>query len=243
MYLGASCYLQDSPSFHVGDSGSSPCFATSVVDFASCREDVNPISDRVLASALDLQARLPLQLYTTTSYGVHVRLPLLPCEYLLTSEYAPSSMHFYLAILACGLSDGSLLAAICYTNDICSEEGSSALTLHGGLVLCGRRGGHVVVLSQGELRTIRGRVRLMDAYLDPGYFQSTSQRLRARTSKDERIHLAPWSREPLSARGYTVALQRVSSYCAHSLILHNGEEYHTSTSISGIWTCLLTFAG
>ncbi|TFK91079.1 hypothetical protein K466DRAFT_583150 [Polyporus arcularius HHB13444] len=65
----------------------------------------------------------------------------------------------------------------------------------------------------------------MDAYLDPGYFQSTSQRLRARTSKDERIHLAPWSREPLSARGYTVALQRVSSYCAHSLILHNGEEY------------------
>ncbi len=217
--------LQELPSLSVWDSGNSPCFATSAIDFASCLEDLNPISDRVLASALGLQTGLPLSLYTTTSYGVHVRLPLLPCESLLPPEFATSTVHFYLAILACGLSDGTLLATICYSNDISSEESSSALILRGGLVLCGDRVGHVVVISREELRTIRGRVRLRDAYLDPGYFQSTSQVLRARSSTEEHMYLAPCSREPLLRRGYAVALEWVSSYRAHSLILHNGEEY------------------
>ncbi|KAI0690926.1 heterokaryon incompatibility protein-domain-containing protein [Cerioporus squamosus] len=220
-----------------------PFFATSAVDFASCGA-ISPISQDQLASRLGLEAGLPLPVYTTSSYGVHARLPLISCDHLMRNPepaHPSSPVHRYLAVWACEARDGSLLASVCHTDNASDASGNSAgLTLHSGTVTSLSQRGRLVILSPDELRAIRERVRLKDVYLNPGYFQSIDSRPRRRPRPDahvfkglQRIHLAPWSREVLRSAGYTVArchlgqpsLAAAPTRSTRSLILHDGREY------------------
>ncbi|KAI0690924.1 hypothetical protein C8T65DRAFT_745633 [Cerioporus squamosus] len=210
-------------------------FATSVAEFASSA-DVRPISHDELASRIAFPGGLPLPDYTTSSYGVHARLPLIPCDHLISNqEDSPGAVRVYLLVLACELSDGSLLAVMCHSalGSTHSEQTSTGLALHGGMIANfdnNDRFGRLVVLSPDDLHTLGENLtlRLEDVYLDPGYFKTAPRPVVDVSDPGERIQLAPWSRESVRRAGYTVAFDEEMRRIGHTrsaLVLHNDDEY------------------
>ena len=157
--------------------------------------------------------------YSTSSNGVRTWLPLLSCdswrfspETIIRSGNLRTPRRRYLAILACKLSNESLIGVVCYSRWH-QEHSFRNIELYSGSIWGdpSEEGfARLVILSPEDLRTIRTEVQWQEVYLNLAYMRNMSSvpPLLDNGTIREHVHLAPWSRDAVLDAGYTLAILR-----------------------------------
>ncbi|KAI0719800.1 hypothetical protein C8T65DRAFT_635200 [Cerioporus squamosus] len=186
-------------------------FAPSPAYFKGCGR-IGTVPHGVLAARLGAHLKvLPLPEYTVSAYGIRTQFPLVSLFHScrLPPHAISESFHaWYLAILACDLPNGELLALVCFP-----DHSRADITLKSGRFGTAHyraKSHRLLALSQHDTLMLPD-LYIETVYIDPVHHSNLPHRSLA--SKPETmspldnatIALAGWSEAELRKQGYTVA--------------------------------------
>ncbi|RDX40851.1 HET-domain-containing protein [Lentinus brumalis] len=222
-------------------------------DFKSTAHLV-PLSREAFAYRLGISPEAAYHIYTTTSYGIHARFPLVA----VISQDANANVPTHLALLACEDVHGRMLALLLRPQAHASSTQHFVGTIVGRVKDFIEGDGQYPILWSHYSRTTyltlkqvshcvtRGRFVLDDVYIPHrpsnalnGLERDASIHTALREARDEfEVRLAGWSRQLLSLQGYRVSpggdidvalcdrvLSRTLSSSASGVVLSNATEY------------------
>ncbi|KAI0699883.1 hypothetical protein C8T65DRAFT_296251 [Cerioporus squamosus] len=222
-------------------------------DFKSTAHLV-PLSREAFAYRLGISPESAYNIYTTTSYGIHARFPLVA----VISQDANANFPTHLALLACEDSQGKMLALLLRPQAQASATQYFVGTIVGRVKELIEGDGQYPILwshySRATYLTLkqvyhcvtRGRFVLDDVYIPHrpstaanGLERDASIHTTLREARDAfEVRLAGWSRRLLSLQGYRVSpggdvdvalrdrvLSRTLSSSASGVVLSNATEY------------------
>ncbi|KAH9915037.1 HET-domain-containing protein, partial [Epithele typhae] len=209
------------PTLRVPHTPNQLLLASSVRDFSSCAGLV-PLGREDFAHKLGMSPDSLYQVFTTTSYGIKARFPLLQIQ---TQEDPHTNVPTHIALLACEDTQGRLLALLLRPH---SPEHVSTSQYHAGTIV-----GHIHdllpfnsnILYSTPNSHYRRYTFIPPEDISPSllslrsiYIQHRPSAATARNERDEHlhaglreardaftIHLTGWSRKLLSLQGYHVS--------------------------------------